>query len=88
MKVGWSGFVLSGALSTKKGNNMATVKSKGLKGLIGKQVMIKGKDRDCSEGPFMFLGWDTPFLELEVEGKASWWNTDTIEAIWEAVSEV
>jgi len=65
---------------------MATAKvakSKGLKGLIGKQVMIKGRYSDVSEGPFKFLNYDVPYLEFELEGKAFWWHTDVIEGIRE-----
>jgi hypothetical protein len=57
------------------------VKSKGLKGLIGTQVMVKGRYTDVSEGPFKFLDYDPPYLQFELEGKAFWWHTDVIEGI-------
>jgi hypothetical protein len=67
---------------------MATTKatkSKGLKGLIGKQVYIKNRyGSDKKEGPFKLLSVDLPFFEFEdSEYGVFWWNTDIIEGLTE-----
>lgn len=70
---------------------MATAKatkSKGLKGLIGKQVMVVDKYNAERVGPFKFLNYDVPYLEFELDGKAFWWHTDVIEGIREYEEEV
>jgi len=61
-------------------------KAKGLKSLVGKQVLIHSRYTDSAEGPFTLLNVDFPYIGLEVENQPFWWHTNIIEGIREVTA--
>lgn len=63
----------------------AKVAAKSIKDLVGKQVKLRPHHSDNTEGPFTLIGFDPPYLGLNLNGEDFWWHTDIIEGIREDV---